>query len=78
MCYDNFITYQKESHMDEFYTPETYYAIAMQEIDMAHEYEMDEAYNEESDDFTGYEYEDYDNDHLIDSYMEGSLFGWDA
>lgn len=71
------LAYKKESKMDEFYTPETYYTIAMQEIDRAHDYEMDEAYNDESDDLPEYQYEDYDESY-IDSYVEASLFGWDS
>ena len=51
------------------------------DTDFAHEVEMDEAYNEESDDLPEYKYEDYEGDHFdgeaIDYYIESSLFGWE-
>lgn len=46
------------------------------DVDFAVEIEFDEMFSEESEDFTEYEYEDYEP--YEDAGMEGYLFGWDA
>ena len=46
------------------------------DVDFAVEIEFDEMFSEESEDFTEYEYEDYEP--YEDAGLEGYLFGWDA
>jgi len=68
--------------MEEFYTAATYYAIAMAELEA--EMETEKIYEAHLDAFDPYaeveedEENERDYDHLIDSYMEASLFGWDS
>jgi hypothetical protein len=73
--------------MDEFYTPATYYAIAMAELEA--EMETEKMYEAHLDAFDPYadfddDYE-YEDEEPQDQYegredigMEAGLFGWDA
>jgi hypothetical protein len=62
--------------MEEFYTPETYYAMSMAEFEAEQEWERLEAFDPYADDYDGDDDEYYEGNE--DAGMEGYLFGWDA